>query len=62
MKEKGLCSTCVNNEKCCLSRSNPVLQCEEFSSYEPAKTRIVNAKQKKTKSGEEASVGEFIGE
>jgi len=35
MEEKGLCITCVNDKDCTFSRKFPVLQCEEFSDYEP---------------------------
>ena len=34
MENKGLCITCVNDKECNFSRKFPVLQCEEFSTYE----------------------------
>jgi len=40
--EKGLCSTCIHDEKCSFSRTFPVSQCEEFSGYEPK----INKKEK----------------
>lgn len=36
MENKGLCVTCVNDKGCIFSRRFPILQCEEFSDYEPA--------------------------
>jgi len=36
MENKGLCVTCVNDKDCTFSRKFPVLQCEEFSDYQPA--------------------------
>jgi len=30
MKEKGLCSACVNNSECTFDRKFPVRQCGEF--------------------------------
>ncbi len=35
MKNKGLCSTCVNDKECKFNRKFPVLQCEEFNDHEP---------------------------
>ncbi len=53
--EKGLCSTCVYDKECTFPRKFPVLQCEEFSSYEPKPTKGGKAKQKKMKLNERAT-------
>jgi len=40
MENKGLCLTCVFDKKCIFFRKFPVLQCEEFSDYEPIAKKI----------------------
>lgn len=35
MENKGLCETCVYDKECTFSRRFPVIECEEFSDYEP---------------------------
>ncbi len=35
MGKKGLCVTCANDKGCAFPRRFPVLQCEEFSDYQP---------------------------
>ena len=62
MRNKGLCSSCVNEKDCCLTRNIPVLQCEEFSCYESVPTKPKKTEHEKKKSDEESTVGEFIGE
>ena len=44
MERKGLCSTCVNDKECTFPRKFPVLQCEEFTGFEP---RPVKPKKRK---------------
>jgi hypothetical protein len=39
MKNKGLCITCVHDKECRFPRKFPVLQCEEFSNYEPEENK-----------------------
>jgi len=39
MESKGLCITCVNDKECKYPRKFPVLQCEEFSIYEPGEKK-----------------------
>ena len=47
MKNKGLCITCIHNKECKFPRKFPVLQCEEFSSYEPGEQKREGEKNKK---------------
>ncbi|MDD4981072.1 MAG: hypothetical protein PHC54_07460 [Candidatus Omnitrophica bacterium] len=35
MGKKGLCETCLSDTKCIFQAKFPVLQCEEFSDYQP---------------------------
>lgn len=39
MGKKGLCVTCVNDKDCTFSRKFPILQCEEFSDYQPTEKK-----------------------
>lgn len=34
MKNKGLCSTCINDKECDFLRNFPVNRCDEFEGYE----------------------------
>jgi len=51
MEKKGLCITCVHDKDCTFPRKFPVLQCEEFSDYEPkpAKTEETKKVKQRTK-------------
>jgi len=46
MEKKGLCISCINDKGCTFPRSFPVLQCEEFSDYDP---RVATIKKKTAK-------------
>jgi len=46
MENKGLCSTCANDEDCNFRREFPVLQCEEFTDCDK-KTRKAKNKRRK---------------
>ena len=58
MKKKGLCSGCMNDKWCTLPRKFPVLQCEEFTGYEPKSTKVKRPKLEKVKFEEEPTVWE----
>jgi len=62
MEKKGLCLTCMNDKECTFSRNYPVLQCEEFTDYEPEPTKAKKKKLEKRKSDKEPVAGEFVGE
>lgn len=47
MAERGLCSTCANDEGCTYPRDFPVRQCEEFSGISPRPAKL-----KKNKKGD----------
>ncbi len=49
MEKKGLCSTCVHDKECTFLRKFPVLQCEEFSDYEPKPIKKRETKKVKQK-------------
>lgn len=56
MKNRGLCSTCVEDKKCTFPRIFPVWQCEEFRNCEPKLESIKQIKVKKTQYSEEAQI------
>lgn len=58
MEKKGLCSTCVNDKECTFPRKFPVLQCEEFTGYEPKPTKIGKVERKKMRFNEEPVIWE----
>ncbi len=58
MSEKGLCSSCVNDKGCTFPRKFPVLQCEEFTGFEPKPTKRRKAKCEKMKFDEAPTVWE----
>lgn len=58
MKKKGLCSSCVNDKECTFPRQFPVLQCEEFTGYEPKPTKVREVKREKMRFDEEPTVWE----
>lgn len=47
MENKGLCITCIYDKECKFPRKFPVLQCEEFSSYEVGECKQEEEKYKK---------------
>ncbi len=49
MEKKGLCITCVHDKDCTFPRKFLVLQCEEFSNYEPKPTKTEGTKKVNTK-------------
>ena len=55
---KGLCSSCVNDKGCTFPRRFPVLQCEEFTGYEPKLKKLKKLKRKKMEFEEEPTVWE----
>ena len=58
MARKGLCSTCVNEKGCTFPRKFPVLQCEEFTGYEPKPRRPIAAEGKKIDLDDETIIWE----
>jgi hypothetical protein len=56
MKNRELCSTCINDRGCTFPRRFPILQCEEFDGYEPKPTRVRKVKQEKMEFDEEPTV------
>ena len=55
---KGLCSSCVNDKGCTFPRRFPVLQCEEFTGYEPKLEKLKKLERKKMEFEEEPTVWE----
>jgi len=58
MEKKGLCTTCVNDKGCTFPRNFPVIQCEEFTGYEPKPGGPTKEKRKKMKFDEETTAWE----
>ncbi len=58
MENKGLCGSCANDKKCTFLRKFPVLQCEEFTGYEPKPTKKGKTVEKKIRFSEEPTIWE----
>lgn len=58
MKKKGLCGSCVNDRQCTFPRKFPVVQCEEFTGYEPKPAKERKSKTERMKFDEEPTVWE----
>ncbi len=58
MKKKGLCSSCINDDRCTFPRRFPVFQCEEFVGYKPKLTKARKVKGEKIEFDEDPTVWE----
>ncbi len=58
MEKKGLCITCINDKECTFPRRFPVIQCEEFTGYEPRVIKVKTGRLKKMQFDEESTVWE----
>jgi hypothetical protein len=58
MQRKGLCITCINDKTCTFPRRFPVIQCEEFTGYDPRPTKVKTGRLSKMRFNEEFTVWE----